>query len=107
MTIKATFPDGSVVLFGDSYRRWFGQLAEYCHHYRLPRPKVLKCKAKWIGFGGLKWCHESRLQESLDEEGQGRTVDEFKDWKPLSEIERRTLEKHVRLSPANPKIADA
>jgi hypothetical protein len=88
------------MLFGDSYRRWFDQLAEYCHHYKHPRPRVVKTKAKWIGFGGLKWCSESHLQEALDEEGDGRKAAEFSDWKPLSEIERRTLEKRVRFSPS-------
>ena len=103
MTIKATFPDGSVMLFGDSYRRWFDQLAEYCHHYKLPRPRVVKCSAKWIGFGGLKWCSVDHLHEALKEEGKGRTADEFKPWKPLNQIEERTLNKHVREFSPNAK----
>ena len=95
MTIKATFPDGTVMLFGDSYRKWFDQLREYCNMHKMPRPDVVKCPAKWVSFGGLKWCAESNFAECLREEGQGRTPADFSDWKPLNQIERRTLEKHV------------
>lgn len=95
MTIKATFPDGTVMLFGDSYRRWFDQLREFCHLNGKPRPKVVKCSAPWISFGGLKWCPEADFESALNDEGQGRTMESFREWKPLNLIERRTLEKHV------------
>lgn len=95
MTVKATFPDGSVMLFGNSYRRWFDQLAEYCRRHSRPRPRVEKCAAKWVAFGGLKWCAPDLLQAELDAEGCGRKAEEFSDWKPLSLVERRTLEKFV------------
>lgn len=101
MTIKATFPDGSVMMLGDSYRKWWDQLAELCHYQKLPRPSVLKCPNKWIGYGGLKWCAESNFAECLREEGKGRTPADFSEWKPLNQIERRTLEKHVREFPLN------
>lgn len=84
------------MLFGDSYKRWFIQLSEYCRTYKQPRPSdVVKCRAKWISYGGLKWCSEDALQTELDNEMQGREREEFKDWMPLTRIERRTMEKHV------------
>jgi len=95
MTIKATFPDGSVMLFGDSYRRWFDQLREFCLSYKMPRPDVVKCAAKWIAFGGVKWCPLDQIQQALDYEGQGRKASEFAAWKPLNQIERRTLAKYI------------
>ena len=101
MTIKATFPDGSTLLCGDSYRRWFDQLREACLYYKLPRPEVVKCSAKWISYGGLKWCSEQDLAHALNNEGKGRTTAEFTGWEPLNQIERRTLEKHVPDSPPN------
>ena len=95
MTIKATFPNGTIMLFGDSYKRWFDQLAEYCRAYNEPRPTVQKCSTKWIGYGGLKWCAESNLKEELEDEGQGRTPADFAEWKPLNQIETRTLDKYL------------
>ena len=35
------------------------------------------------------------FSEALEQEGQGRTLADFSEWKPLSQIEQRTLEKHV------------
>lgn len=103
MTIKATFPDGTVIMLGDSYRKWWDQLAELCHYHKLPRPSVLKCPSKWIGYGGLKWCSECNFAECLRVEGKDRTIADFADWSPLNRIERRTLEKHVREFPLNAK----
>jgi len=101
MTIKATFPDGTVMMLGDSYRKWWDQLAELCHYRKLPRPTVMKCPTRWISYGGLKWCAESEFVECLKEEGQGRTVDYFAKWSPLNQIERRTIETHGREFPLN------
>jgi len=100
MTIKATFPDGTTMFFGDSYRKWFDQLREYCVSWKKPRPQVVKSSAKWITYGGLKWCDESYLREALLNERAGRSLDAFV-WKPLNQIERRTLEKHVPDSRVN------
>lgn len=74
MTIKATFPDGTIMLFGDSYKSWIDQLAEYCRAHKMPRPAVAKCRQEWIGYGGLKWCAETDLQSELDNEGKGRSI---------------------------------
>ena len=95
MTIKATFPDGPTMMFGDSYRKWWDQLAEYCRTFKKPRPFVEISSAKWIGFGGVKWCSFASLQDELDEEGDGRKAESFV-FRPLSLIEQRTLAKHVR-----------
>jgi hypothetical protein len=104
MTIKATFPDGTVLFFGDSYRKWFDQLREYCVSWKQPRPGVVKSTEKWISYGGLKWCDESYLRESLLNERAGRSLDSFT-WKPLNQIERRTLEKHVPDSRVNDEVS--
>jgi len=34
MTIKAKFQSGRTMLFGDSYKRWWTQMAEYCRDIR-------------------------------------------------------------------------
>lgn len=103
MTIKATFPDdGLIMMFGDSYRRWWDQLAEYCQTFKKPRPSVEISSAPWIGLGGVKWCSFSSLQEELDEEGEGRKAESFV-FRPLNLIERRTLEKHVRAMSPTPR----
>jgi hypothetical protein len=96
MTIKATFPDGTVMLFGDSYRKWISQLQEFCSHFEMPRPEVVKCSAKWIAYGGIKWCPENDLALALEEENQGRSIKDFSKWEPLNQIERRTLEKYIK-----------
>ena len=95
MTAKATFPDGSVMLFGDSYKKWFDQLAEFCAVFKMPRPYVELSPAKWIAYGGLKWCQEHQLQEALDHEAKGRKAADFTGWRRLSLIEERTMEKRV------------
>ena len=95
MTIKATFPDGTIILCGDSYKRWWEQLSEYCRYEKKSHPSVEKCYAKWIGYGGLKWCTLDYLPTALQEELTGRSVSEFKEWKPLNQIETRTLNKYV------------
>ena len=97
MTIKATFPNGTVMMFGNSYKRWENQLREFCNLHKMPQPEVVKCKAKWVGYGGLKWCTSGHFPEVLREEGEGRTMDDFTDWRQLSQIELRTLEKYVPL----------
>lgn len=35
-------------------------------------------KEPWVGYGGLKWCEPSALQEELDDEGKGRKLEDFK-----------------------------
>lgn len=83
------------MMFGDSYRKWWDQLAEYCRTFKKPRPFVEISSAKWIGFGGVKWCSFASLQDELDEEGDGRKAESFV-FRPLNLIEQRTLAKHVR-----------
>ena len=94
MTIKSKFPNGRTMLFGDSYKRWWTQMAEHCRE-RMEQPESIQVsKSKWISFGGLKWCEESRFQSELDEEGEGRTAAEFQ-WRRPTAIELRILNKHV------------
>ncbi len=94
MTIKATFPNSPTMMFGDSYKRWWTQLAEYCRDFKLPQPQIQVSAAKWVSFGGLKWCSEHDFQRELDTEGQGRSVGDFR-WRRPSLIERQILRKHV------------
>lgn len=83
VTVRVTFSDDSVVLFGTSYRTWWAQLHEYIS-WRNNAGEPLRVKfldvsnEPWVGFGGLKWCSPEALQEELDSEGKGRTADAFK-----------------------------
>jgi hypothetical protein len=95
MTIKATFPNSPTMMFGDSYKRWWTQLAEYCRDFKLPQPSIQVSAEKWISYGGLKWCSEHDFQRELDAEGQKRTIDKFH-WRRPTLIERQILRKHVR-----------
>jgi len=95
MTIKATFQDGATMLFGDSYKRWWDQLAEYCQTFKKPRPSVEISSTAWIGFGGVKWCSFASLQVELDEEGDGRKAESFV-FRPLNLVEQRILNKYVK-----------
>ena len=94
MTIKAKFPSGRVMLFGDSYKRWWTQMYEHCRDIREQPTEIQVSKSKWISFGGLKWCEESRLQYELDEEGEGRSAAVCQ-WRRPTAIELRILNKHV------------
>jgi len=94
MTIKAKFPSGRVMPFGDSYKRWWTQMSEYCREHAEQPESIQVSKSKWISFGGLKWCEEGRFQSELDEEGEGRAAAEFQ-WRRPTAIELRILNKHV------------
>lgn len=94
MTIKATFPNSPTMMFGDSYKRWWTQLAEYCLDFKLPQPSIQVSAGKWVSFGGLKWCSEHEFQRELDAEGQHRSAADFQ-WRRPSLIERQILRKHV------------
>jgi hypothetical protein len=57
-------------MFGDSYKKWYIQLKEYCTTYKdLSFISADVCKDKWIGWGGLKWCNENEFQDELNREG--------------------------------------
>lgn len=94
MTIKSKFQNGRAMLFGDSYKRWWTQMAEYCRDIREQPESIRVSKSKWISFGGLKWCSEQSFQLELDEEGEGRSAAEFQ-WRRPTSIELRILNKHV------------
>jgi hypothetical protein len=93
MTAKATFKDGISMMFGDSYKRWWTQLAEYCATHQLDRPAVVVSSQPWAGCG-LKWCTEMDLQEELEAEGAGRCLWTYK-WRPLNLIEFRIFSRLV------------
>lgn len=79
-TIRAEFKDHTgpyVMLFGSSYRTWWDQLDEFCRCYKTKPKQVTICRKDWIGFGGLKWCHEDAFQIELDKEGKGRKASDF------------------------------
>uniref|UniRef100_A0A6M3KPH1 Uncharacterized protein n=1 Tax=viral metagenome TaxID=1070528 RepID=A0A6M3KPH1_9ZZZZ len=58
------------MLFGDSYKSWKMQRAEYEGYFpELKRVEVLKSNSEWKGWGGLKWCEVSSFQKELNREG--------------------------------------
>ena len=86
MTVRITFKndDGSYdkIMFGNSYKTWYEQATEYVyrtygnrdHGWRYADivgriTEVEKSGSQWVGWGGLKWCDESLMQEELDREG--------------------------------------
>jgi len=95
MTIKATFQNGTTMLFGDSYKRWWTQLAEYCGTYRKEQPSVRISREPWISFGGLKWCSPDQFRVELIQEGKGRSISDFT-FRPLTQIEQRILNKYIK-----------
>lgn len=64
-----------VMLFGKSYKSWEQQYQEYCRmannqmSWVVEPVRVWKSNAKWIGWGGLKWCSEEAFQMALNREG--------------------------------------
>lgn len=77
--------DGSeyTMMFGDSYKKWESQFEEFMRwHYKTDlggwrEPDDLqhqivnawRSRAKWIEWGGIKWCTEEEFQHELDREG--------------------------------------
>jgi len=78
--IKLKQPDNqtTTMLFGDSYKSWFQQFAEFV---RANKPiEVLEAHISsepWISYGGLKWCEKSDFEYELMEEGEDREVSDF------------------------------
>ena len=75
-TVKVLYqkPDGShqVMMFGDSYKEWEEQKAEferYREHSRWVELERWISKSPWKGWGGLMWCREEDFQEELNREG--------------------------------------
>lgn len=120
LTVKVTFHDGLVMLFGNSYRSWDDQLDEFCGLHskaRVPVGIVASC-FPWIGFGGLKWCHPDAFQKELDKEGKGRKAAEMmwialpaKEQKKLvtivADAERRIARREIINAEFPPEPADA
>ena len=90
LTVRATWPDGLRMMFGNSYRKWWDQLDEYCRCQKLGRPAIEVSNEPWIGYGGLKWCPWEDLQEQLDIEAAGRVASEFT-FRPPNRIEANCL----------------
>lgn len=90
LTIRATWPDGLRMMFGNSYRKWWDQLGEYCRMQNRGRPSIEVANEPWIGFGGLKWCSWEDFQEELDTESAGRVVSDFQ-FRPPNQIEANCL----------------
>jgi hypothetical protein len=72
MIVKVKFSEELTMMFGDSYKPWYMQFDEYfwqCKE-KLPNPiSIETAPDKWIGWGGLKWCPESKMQEQFNREG--------------------------------------
>jgi hypothetical protein len=74
MIVRITFDNGNVMLFGNSYKSWYGQFEEYMWDLKrdfitVAPVKIESCKDRWIGWGGLKWCQENLFQQQLNREG--------------------------------------
>lgn len=83
--VKQGKPETFVMLFGNSYKKWQTQFAEFAFRYYTPRGEGwdrkyiagnivggAKSMSKWIGYGGLKWCPEEEFQKELDAEYEGQ-----------------------------------
>lgn len=58
-----------VFLFGNSYKNWDCQFAEFCRIYNpIKVVSVETSKDEWIGWGGLKWCPATDFQNQLNRE---------------------------------------
>lgn len=71
--VRVTF-DERTMMFGNSYKPWKLQLDEYLLVKRMANEtltleNVEVSDAKWIEFGGLKWCPEDKFQQHLNREG--------------------------------------
>lgn len=95
-TVRATWPDGVVMMFGTSYRVWRDQLDEYCREFQRIEPSLEVSNEPWIGYGGLKWCSAENFQTNLDNEGQSRTVDQFT-YREITPTERQKARKKCPL----------
>lgn len=85
VTVRVTFPDDTVMLFGTSYRSWWSQLQEYLRMAKHHAIKSLEVSSEpWVGFGGLKWCAPESLPGELDQEGKGRKIEDF-NFEPASD----------------------
>jgi len=91
-TIRATWPDGVQMMFGNSYRTWWDQLSEYCRQFNRTRPTIEVSSQPWISFGGLKWCAWEDFPGQLAIENKGRRVDEFV-FRPANRIELNCLDR--------------
>ena len=69
MIVKITFDNDTIMLFGNSYKPWAMQFNEYMCYCKAKPIKFESSKDKWIGWGGLKWCHSERFQIQLNKEG--------------------------------------
>lgn len=71
--VRVTFAD-STMMFGNSYKPWKIQFDEYVLLKKMAN-ETLRLKqvevsdAKWVWFGGLKWCPEEQFQHQLNREG--------------------------------------
>lgn len=72
--VRVAFVDGSIMLFGNSYKPWDMQLDEYL--FLLKRDNELMMvkevevsDSPWVHFGGLKWCSAKNFQQQLNREG--------------------------------------
>jgi hypothetical protein len=89
-TVRATWLDGVVMMFGTSYRTWWDQLAEFRRLTKRPLPTIEVSPEPWIQYGGLKWCPAEEFQQQLDIEPYGRTVELFV-FRPPTPIESNCL----------------
>lgn len=71
--VRVAFAERTM-MFGNSYKPWKIQFDEYVLQKKmagetLTLKKVDVSDAKWVWFGGLKWCPEENFQHQLNREG--------------------------------------
>ena len=82
VTLKNNDGTEQKIMFGDSYKSWYTQATEYIYRTYGNKERgwkhddvkgrvleVEKSLSQWVGWGGLKWCDESLMQEELNREG--------------------------------------
>lgn len=89
MIVRVTLKNGSVIMFGDSYKKWDVQFQEYCwfgavafnnfYIRDVVVEKVEYCKEKFPTYGGLKWSTEKALIDRLKEQAasEGRQPKDY------------------------------
>ncbi len=83
LIVKATWSYDHVMVFGNSYKKWWVQMREYMSTQQIDYlPEIMVANEPWINFGGLKWCEWNLFQSALNEEGMNRQVCDFRFRKP-------------------------
>jgi hypothetical protein len=72
--VRVHFAKNKTMMFGNSYKPWEMQLAEYLMIQKRNDTledvaDVTVSDSSWVSWGGLKWCSEDNFQQQLNREG--------------------------------------